>query len=121
MSNKPFDFFTKDIKEELKPVNNYTKPELDTSLNIFEWIKGKIYITKKESEAKMLDTIKNFLTGFIVRWILKIGGGFLLSVGLDEGSVTKVTSAIVAIIIGLVVSLFQHNEALNTDLKTLQK
>jgi len=77
-------------------------------------------IKNKQEGNAMLDTLKNFITGFVTRWILKIGGGFLLSVGVNEGSVTEIVTAVVAIVIGLAISLFQQKKALETDLKTLQ-
>jgi hypothetical protein len=66
------------------------------------------------------DYIKNFLTGLIVRWVLKIGCGFLLSVGIQSGTVTEIVGAIVAIVVGLAISLFQQKKAVNTTpIKTL--
>lgn len=95
--------------------------KLDTSLNIFEWIKAKVYTTKKNAEDKMLDTLKNFIVGFVTRWVLKIGGGFLLAVGINDGKAEEIIGALVSIIVGLLISLFQQDKALKTDLKTIQK
>lgn len=61
--------------------------------------------------------LKNFLIGFIVRWLLKIGGGFFLSLGVSENSLTVTVSAIVSIILGLVISLLQHTKAINTPVE----
>lgn len=93
------------------------KHEPDTSLNIFEWIKGKFFIIKNEEEKRIMETIKNFIVGFIFRWVLKIGGGFFLAVGLSEGKVEELIGAIVSIVIGLVISLFQHDKAIKTEAK----
>ena len=112
--------FERTTLEEIPVAENPTD-KLDTSLNIFEWIKAKIYTTKKEAETKMIDTLKNFIVGFVTRWILKIGGGFLLSVGLASGKVEEIVGAIVSIVVCLLISLFQQKKALETDLKTLQK
>jgi hypothetical protein len=59
--------------------------------------------------------IKNYITGFIVRWLLKIGGGFFLSIGIDNNSVTLIVSSIVSIVLGLLISLVQHTKALNSE------
>jgi ABC-type antimicrobial peptide transport system permease subunit len=62
-----------------------------------------------------METVKSFIVGFIFRWVLKIGGGFFLALGMSEGKIEEIIGAIVSIIIGLIVSLFQHNKALKTD------
>lgn len=111
-------------KKEIDSVKtNFENPtgKLDTGLNIFEWIKAKIYTTKKNTEAKMIDTLKNFIVGFVTRWVLKIGGGFLLAVGINDGKAEEIIGALVSIVVGLVISLFQQKKALETDLKTIQK
>ena len=82
-------------------------------------------LSNKMESSTMLDTIKNFLTGFITRWILKIGGTFLLSAGFSEAELTtkltEIISGFLAIGIGIIISLVQHKTALETDLKTIQK
>ncbi len=82
-------------------------------------------LSNKMESYTMLDTIKNFLTGFITRWILKIGGTFLLSAGFSEAELTtkltEIISGLLAIVIGIIISLVQHKTALETDLKTIQK
>ena len=60
------------------------------------------------------DTLKNFFGGMVVRWVLKIGGGFLLNLGISEKSVAEVVGAGVAILVGLLISLFQHKKAIET-------
>lgn len=82
---------------------------------------NKNIISNKYEGNAMLDTFKNFVTGFVTRWILKIGGGFLLSVGVNEGSVTEIVAAVCSILIGLAISLFQQKKALETDLTTIKK
>jgi len=70
------------------------------------------FLSSSTGELNRMENIKGFLTGLLVRWILKIGGGFLLSVGISEGSLTEVVAAVLSIIIGLAISLFQHNKAI---------
>jgi|GEM_PF-3201254 len=86
---------------------------------------NKNIISNKNGDVTMLDTIQNFIVGMIFRWIMKIGGTFLVSAGFSSADLTqKLTEIIggfVAIGIGIVVSLFQHKKALETDLKTVQK
>jgi hypothetical protein len=50
----------------------------------------------------------------VFRWILKIGGGFLLSVGVSESSLAEIVGAVVSIGLGLIISLFQQKKAINT-------
>lgn len=59
-----------------------------------------------------MNEIKQFLAGFIFRWVMKIAGGYLLSVGISEGSILEIVTAVVTILIGLVISLFQHKKAI---------
>lgn len=65
----------------------------------------------KPMDTSFIETIKGFLSGMLVRWLLKIGGGFILSVGITEGSVAQIASAIVAIVVGLLISLIQQKKA----------
>jgi hypothetical protein len=61
-----------------------------------------------------MEDIKGFITGFIVRWLLKIGGGFFLSIGISNDSITLIISSVVSIVAGLLISIFQHNKAINS-------
>jgi hypothetical protein len=61
--------------------------------------------------------IKSYISGFMVRWLLKIGGGFFLSIGIDDNSLTLIVSSIVSIILGLIISLVQHTKALNAEVE----
>lgn len=65
----------------------------------------------KPMDTSFIETIKGFLSGMLVRWLLKIGGGFILSVGITEGSVAQIASAVVAIVVGLLISLIQQKKA----------
>lgn len=60
-----------------------------------------------------MSELKEFITGFIVRWLLKVGGGFLLAMGISNDSVTIMVSSVVSIVVGLLISLLQHSKALN--------
>lgn len=82
---------------------------------------AEINFTNKSESSAMGKTIKDFIVGFVARWILKIGGGFLLSVGVSEGSVTEIVAAVCSILIGIAVSMFQQKKALEVDPKTLQR
>ena len=59
----------------------------------------------------MLEDLKGYLTGFAVRWVLKTGGGFFLSYGVTNDNVTIIVTSIVSVLIGLIVSLIQHKQA----------
>jgi len=61
----------------------------------------------------MWSDIKNYIVGFLVRWIMKIGGGFLLAHGISQNSVNEIVGAIVGILFGLIISLFQHKKAVD--------
>lgn len=61
-----------------------------------------------------LNSLKGFVLPFVVRWILKIGGTYLATIGISENSVYEVVGGIVAVLIGLVISLFNHKKAIKT-------
>lgn len=61
-----------------------------------------------------LAQIKTFLTGFILRWVLKIGGAYFATIGVETGTIEEIVGGLVAIIVGVVISLFQHNKAVKT-------
>ena len=63
----------------------------------------------------MFDELKGYFTGMAVRWILKVAGGFLLSVGVSSDNVTAIVSAVISILVGLAISLFQQKKAVNQD------
>lgn len=64
-----------------------------------------------------LNQLKEFITGFIVRWALKIGGTYLATIGIEQGTVEQIIGGIVAILVGIAVSLFQTKKALDTPAK----
>ena len=61
--------------------------------------------------------IKEFLTGIIVRWILKIGGVWLISIGVDEVTIWGVIGGVVAILIGMIMTLFQTKKAIDKPVR----
>ena len=60
------------------------------------------------------EDLKPFIVGFLTRWVLKIGGGYFLSVGVSESSVEKIVGSVVAIIVGLIISLKNQKKAIET-------
>jgi len=65
-----------------------------------------------------MDDIKQFLTGMIVRWILKVGGSTLGTIGVTSGDLMEIVGGILAILIGLIISIFQQKKAVNTPAPT---
>jgi len=61
--------------------------------------------------------IKKFLTGILVRWILKLGGAWLLTIGVGTDTVEEIIGGILAILIGMIISLFQTKKAINMPVK----
>ena len=58
-----------------------------------------------------LNSLKGFIVPFLVRWVLKIGGTYLATIGISDGSVEEIVGGIVAVLIGLIISLFNHKKA----------
>jgi hypothetical protein len=63
----------------------------------------------------MWETLKKFLVAKIAGWILKIGSGVLLTLGISQGSVEEFVGAAVSFIIGLIISLVVNKKAALTD------
>lgn len=61
-----------------------------------------------------MEEIKSFLVGFIVKWLLQIGGTFFLTIGVQQQTIEEIIGGLVAILSGIVVSLIQHKKAINT-------
>jgi len=64
-----------------------------------------------------MDNLKGFLTGMIVRWLLKMIGGYLVingSVNTQSltSELTQIVGGLVTIALGVVISLIQHKQAL---------
>lgn len=60
-----------------------------------------------------MESIKKFLTGMLVRWLLKIAGTYFATIGFQTGTVEEIVGGIVAFLIAVVISLFQHFKALD--------
>jgi hypothetical protein len=60
------------------------------------------------------DTIKTFLGGMLVRWLLKVSAGVVLTLGIQSKSWEEVVSAVVMFGLGLIISLVQHKKAIKT-------
>ncbi|MBX2977605.1 MAG: hypothetical protein KF721_15875 [Ignavibacteriaceae bacterium] len=97
------------------------KPIPITELSFIEFIKAKYYHAKTEGEIKMWNTIKDFLVGKIVQWILKVGAGVLISLGISNQSVEEIIAAIVSLVLGIVYSLLTHKKIALTDPKVFMK
>lgn len=88
---------------------------IDTDLNFFQWLIAKSFQIKFEGEIKMWNTIKKFLVAKIVQWILKVGSGVLLTLGITQNSIEEIVGAIVSLLIGILYSLFTHKKVALTD------
>lgn len=64
--------------------------------------------------TQLLESLKGFITGILFRWIMKIGGTWLATIGLESGKVEELIGGIVMVLIGLVVSLIQQKKAVFT-------
>jgi hypothetical protein len=64
-------------------------------------------------DKTLLESTQGFLTGIASRWILKVAGTFLATVGLQTGQVEEIIGGIVAVLLGIAVSLIQHKKAVN--------
>lgn len=98
-------------------ITNIPKGKLlvDTDLNFFQWLIAKSFQIKFEGEIKMWNTIKKFLVAKIVQWILKVGSGVLLTLGITQNSVEEIVGAIVSLLIGILYSLFTHKKVALTN------
>lgn len=63
----------------------------------------------------MLDELKGYVTGIAVRWVLKIAGGAILQYGISADNITAIITAVVAIVFGILISLFQQKKAVNQE------
>jgi len=65
----------------------------------------------------MWEQIKKFLTGIIVRWILKLAGAWLLTIGVGSGTIEEIIGGVLAILIGMIISIFQTKKAIDMPVK----
>jgi hypothetical protein len=61
------------------------------------------------------ESLKPFLVGLFSRWIFKLAGGFLIGLGYTADSGMELTVGIITFVLGIIISLVQHNKAINTD------
>lgn len=59
--------------------------------------------------------LKPQIIGVITRWVLKIGGGFLLSLGITEGSIEEIVASAVMLIVGVIISAVQTKKVAYTN------
>lgn len=62
-----------------------------------------------------MENLKQFITGFLVRWLLKVGGGYFIAIGVTENILIPIIGGIISILAGIIISLFQQNKALNME------
>lgn len=46
----------------------------------------------------------------VVRWILKVGAGWLAAVGISTGAAEEVLVAVIMFLVGIIISLFQRKQ-----------
>lgn len=56
---------------------------------------------------------KGFIIGFVVRWLLVIGGTIFADAGVSEEDLVKIVGGVLAILVSLVISLIQHKKAVD--------
>jgi len=101
-----------------KKLINVTKPIYAMpKINFFD----KLFYGVKTMDVKIIDFVKKQLTGLISRWVLKIGGGFFVAIGVESGTIETTIGGILAIVIGLVISLIQGKKLANTEPAELKK
>jgi len=55
--------------------------------------------------------VQGFIVGFIVRWLLVIGGTIFADAGVTEEDIYKIVGGVLAVVVSLVISLLQHKKA----------
>jgi len=119
---KGFDKLKKDLsKKVLKEIDNINKPVPDTKLNFFENIKAQLYIKKMEAKLKMFEAIKKILLQKIVQWIMKIGGTWIVAVGVSQNSIEEIVGGALAVVFSAIWSLIQTGKIALTDPKEFLK
>ncbi|MEM3373350.1 MAG: hypothetical protein QXF76_04005 [Candidatus Anstonellales archaeon] len=122
IEQKGFDKLKKDLsKKVLKEIDNINKPVPDTKLNFFENIKAQLYIKKMEAKLKMFEAIKKILLQKIVQWIMKIGGTWIVAVGVSQNSIEEIVGGALAVVFSAIWSLIQTGKIALTDPKDFLK
>jgi len=63
------------------------------------------------------NAVKNFIIGFVVRWLLMIGGTLFANAGISEAQLTEVVGGVLMILVSIAITLWQHRKALKTVLQ----
>ena len=66
----------------------------------------------------MWQTLKPILVQKIVQWILKVASGVLVTLGVSQGSLTEIVTAVVTLVVGVVWSLVTNKKVSLTDPNT---
>lgn len=61
-----------------------------------------------------MEDLKGFIVPFLVRLILKVGGGVVLTLGIQESSVTEIVGAVTALVLGFIFSKLHYTKVLQT-------
>lgn len=64
-----------------------------------------------------LKTLQGFVIPIIVRWIFKVAGTTLVTLGVSEASITEIVTGLVLFLIGAIISLFNHKKAVEQEPK----
>ena len=97
------------------------KPEYDTKLNLFEWLKAKYFHIKREGEFQMFEAIKKIIIPKITQWILKIAGSILAYLGISSSTVEEIIAGIVVFGLSALWSLITTGKIALTDPKEFLK
>lgn len=111
---KPTDNVKPNLEEKEIPIEGSPEKVLgDVSVNWFDKTRLWIYNTfsLKLGGIGMWNTIKDQIVGMILRWILKIGGTFFATIGIENGTIEQTIGGIIAILAGFIISLFQGKKA----------
>jgi uncharacterized membrane protein YphA (DoxX/SURF4 family) len=85
-------------------------------LRFVEKVKHEISLYQKgESPMETNVDFKKITVSIIVRLLLKVGGGALLTIGLTTGELTEIVGAVVAIVGGFVASWFNSKKLIDTE------
>lgn len=63
---------------------------------------------------QLWNSSKGFVIGFVVRWLLVIGGTVFANAGISEDKLTELVGGVLAILVSIVISLLQHKKAVET-------
>lgn len=61
----------------------------------------------------IFNAVKGFITGFIVRWLMMIGGVLFAQAGISEAQITEAVSGLLMILVSIGITLWQHRKAVS--------